>query len=188
MPPSIAGGPSLEGVRKGANHLVRMGGVLMLIGAAALLAPMVSSLIAALYVGWMLIFSGVASFYAAFAVRGVGPFFGALLLGLLSLACGAFILARPIDGEMAIGLCLGGLFFAQGAFESALALAIRPAPGWGWMLVSALASVALSLVIFVGWSGVSLVVLGVVIGINFLSSGLAFLAVGAAANAPAATD
>jgi uncharacterized membrane protein HdeD (DUF308 family) len=183
MDASIAEGLFLDRIGRGANGLMRMGGVLMLIGAAALLSPMVSGLVATLYVGWMLIFSGAASLYGAFAVRGVGPFFGALLLGLLSLACGGFILARPIGGELAITLCLGGVFLAQGAFETALAFAVRPAPGWSWMLVSALASIALSVVILIAWSGLSLVVLGAVIGVNFLSSGLAFLAVGAAAKA-----
>jgi uncharacterized membrane protein HdeD (DUF308 family) len=69
----------------------------------------------------------------------------------------------------------------QGAFEAALAFEVRPAPGWSWMLVSALASVILSLVIIAGWPGVSLIALGAVIGVNFLSSGLAFLMVGSAA-------
>jgi uncharacterized membrane protein HdeD (DUF308 family) len=92
-----------------------------------------------------------------------------------------FILARPIGGELAITLCLGALFMVQGAYEAVLAFEVRPAQGWGWMLVSALASVVLSLVIVAGWPGVSLIALGAVIGVNFLSSGLAFLMIGSAA-------
>jgi uncharacterized membrane protein HdeD (DUF308 family) len=168
-------------VRKEANHLMWLGGALLLIGITALVFPIVSSLVATLFVGWVLIFSGLATLYGAFSIRGAGPFFGALLLGLLSLACGVFILARPIGGELAITLCLGGLFMVQGAFEAALAFEARSSQSWGWMLVSALASVVLSLVILSGWPGVSLVALGAIIGVNFLSSGLAFLMVGASA-------
>jgi uncharacterized membrane protein HdeD (DUF308 family) len=168
-------------VRKEANHLMWLGGALLLIGIAALVWPMVSSLVATLFVGWVLIFSGAATLYGAFSIRGVGPFFGALLLGLLSLAAGAFILYRPTGGEIAITLILGSLFMVQGAYEAVLAFEVRPVQGWAWMLVSAIASVILSLVIIAEWPGISLVALGAIIGVNFLSSGLAFLMVGAAA-------
>jgi uncharacterized membrane protein HdeD (DUF308 family) len=168
-------------VRKEANHLVWLGVALLAIGIAALVFPMISSLVATLFVGWMMVLSGAATLYGAFSIRGVGPFFGALLLGLLSLAAGVFILARPISGELAITLILGSLFMIQGAYEAVLAFEVRPAPGWAWMLVSAAASVILSLVIIAGWPGVSLVALGAIIGVNFLSSGLAFLMVGSAA-------
>jgi uncharacterized membrane protein HdeD (DUF308 family) len=168
-------------VRKEANHLMWLGVALVAIGLIALMFPVVSSLVATLYVGWALVFSGVATLYGAFAMRGASPFFGGLLLGLLSVGAGVFILARPIGGELAITLCLGGLFMIQGAFEAAFAFEMRPAQGWTWMLTSALASILLSLVILSGWPGVSLVALGAVIGVNFLSSGLAFLMVAAAA-------
>jgi uncharacterized membrane protein HdeD (DUF308 family) len=168
-------------VRKQANHVMWLGGALLLIGIVSLIFPMISSLVATFFVGWVLIFSGAATLYGAFSIRGVGPFFGALLLGLLSVAAGVFILARPISGELAITLCLGALFMVQGAYEAVLAFEVRPNQGWSWMLVSALASVVLSLVILAGWPGVSLIALGAIIGVNFLSSGLAFLMVGSAA-------
>ena len=168
-------------VREGANHLMWLGVALVVIGIAALVFPMISSLVATLFVGWVLVFSGAATLYGAFSMRGAGPFFGALLLGLLSLAAGVFILARPIGGELGITLGLGALFMIQGAYEAAFAFEVRPATGWAWMLVSALASIVLSLVILAGWPGVSLIALGAIIGVNFLSSGLGFLMVGSAA-------
>ena len=174
-------------VRKEANHLMWLGGALLLIGIASLVFPVFSSLLATLFVGWVLVVSGIATLYGAFSMRGAGPFFGALLLGLLQLACGVFILARPVGGELAITLCLGGLFMVQGAFETALAFEVRPAQGWSWMLFSALASILLSLVILTGWPGVSLIALGALLGVNFLSSGLAFLMIGAAAKRDAKT-
>ena len=183
MSASFAEGLFHNHIRKEANHLMWMGGALLVIGIAALAFPVFSTLVAALLVGWVLIFSGVAALYGAFMLRGAGPFFGALLLGLLSLACGVFILARPIGGALAITLCLGALFMIQGAFEAALAFDIRPARGWVWMLTSAIASILLSLAIISGWPGSSLVALGVVIGVNFVSSGLAYLFLGGAAKA-----
>ncbi len=91
-----------------------------------------------------------------------------------------FILARPLAGELGITLSLGALFMIQGAFELVLAVELRATKGWTWMLVSALASIVLSVVITAGWPGSSLVALGILLGVNFISSGLAYLLLGAA--------
>jgi uncharacterized membrane protein HdeD (DUF308 family) len=176
---------SVEGfhaqVRKSAAHFIWYGAALLLIGTAALLFPVVSSLVAAIFVGWVLILSGVATLFGSFSLRGAGPFFGAVLLGLLSLAAGVFMLGRPIGGELAITLGLGVLFMVQGAFELVLAFELRHTGRWGWMLISALASIVFSLAILIGWPGTSLIVLGIIIGVNFISSGLAYIMMGSGA-------
>jgi len=170
-----------EEVRKEAGHLMWLGAAFLIIGIAALVFPEVATLVATVFVGWILIFSGVANLFGAFTLRGVGSLFGALLLGLLSVAAGVFILARPVSGALAITLSLGAVFMIQGAFELALAFQARRLGGFGWMLVSALASIVLSIAILAGWPGISLVVLGILIGVNFVSSGLAYLFLGRAA-------
>jgi uncharacterized membrane protein HdeD (DUF308 family) len=159
-----------------------LGAALLVVGVVALAFPMFSTLVAALFVGWLLIITGAISLFVAFSIRGAGPFFGALLFSLLSIAAGAFILARPTIGELALTISLGALFMVQGAFEAALAFELRPARGWGWMLFSAMASVVLSIVILAGLPQLSLITLGILIGVNFISSGLAYLFIGGAVN------
>jgi uncharacterized membrane protein HdeD (DUF308 family) len=167
-------------VRKESGRFMWVGVALIVLGVAALVFPMVSTLVATVFVGWMLIFGGVVTLFGAFAMRGAGPFFAALLYGLLSLGAGAYILARPVGGEVAITLGLGAIFMVQGAYEALLAFELRPASSWGWVLMSAVASIVLSLAILVGWPGTSLFAVGVIIGVNFISSGLALLGVGIA--------
>jgi uncharacterized membrane protein HdeD (DUF308 family) len=165
-------------VRKEANKFVWLGVALTIVGVAAVVYPAVSTMVATAFVAWLLIFSGAASLFGAFSIRGVGPFFGAFLLGALSVAAGVFILARPIGGELAITISLGVLFMLQGAVETSMAFELRPASGWVWMLLSALASIFLAIVILAGWPGTSLIALGTVIGVNFISSGVANLMLG----------
>ena len=88
------------------------------------------------------------------------------------------MLARPAVGELAITLTLGFLFMLQGAYEAFLAFEVRPARGWSWMLVSAICSIVLSMVIVLGLPGVSLVALGIIIGVNLITSGVAYAFVG----------
>lgn len=167
-------------VRKEASHLMWLGAALLAVGVVALVFPMISTLVATLFVGWLLIITGFMSLFLAFSIRGAGPFFGALLFSLLSIAAGAFMIFRPTLGEIAITIILGALFMVQGAFEGVLAFELRPARGWGWMLLSAVASVVLSIIILSGLPKLSLVALGIIIGVNFISSGLAYMFVGGA--------
>ena len=170
-------------VGKEARRFVWLGVGLLIIGLAALVFPVVSTLAATLFVGWIFVFSGAVTLYGSFSIRGTGPFFGAMLLGLLSIAAGVYTLARPDIGAASLTLMLGGLFMLQGAYELVLAFELRSTKAWVWLAASALASIVLSLAILSGWPGTSLVTLGVLIGVNFVSSGLAFLLLGIGAKA-----
>jgi uncharacterized membrane protein HdeD (DUF308 family) len=167
-------------VRQEAGRFIWLGVALLVIGVAALVFPVVSTLAATFFVGWVLVLSGAATLFGAFSLRGAGPFFGALVLGLLSVAAGVFIFARPQIGELAITLSLGALFMLQGAFELVLAFELRSARGWLWMLASAVASIVLAIAILAGWPGTSMIALGIVLGVNFISSGLGYLMLGGA--------
>jgi uncharacterized membrane protein HdeD (DUF308 family) len=65
----------------------------------------------------------------------------------------------------------------QGAFELFFALEVRPHPGWLGMLISGIASVILSLVIAAGWPAISAIALGILLGVNFLSTGIGYIVV-----------
>jgi uncharacterized membrane protein HdeD (DUF308 family) len=168
-------------VHKAANQLMWLGVALLVLGVVALVFPFFSTLVITLFVGWLLILSGLLSLYTAFSIRGAGPFFGALLYSLLSIAAGVFILARPVGGELAVTLALGALFVVQGTYELYFAFELKPLRGWGWMVASGLASIVLSLIILMGLPVSSLVTLGIILGVNFVSSGLALVIVGGAA-------
>jgi len=173
--------PFFEQVRKEGAWLMWLGAAFLVIGIAALVYPNVTSLVAAVFVGWVLILSGAASFFGSFSIRGAGPFFGALLFSLLSIGAGVLMVAKPASGELAIVLSLGAIFMIQGAFELAMAFELRRESGWGWLTFSALASIALAILVLSGWPESSSVFLGIIIGVNFISSGIAYLMIGGAA-------
>jgi uncharacterized membrane protein HdeD (DUF308 family) len=162
-------------LRAASGRLFWIGLAMVVIGIAAILFPMLSSLVATLLVGWVLIFSGGVGVFHSFSMHGTGPFFGALLLGLLSLAAGVFLIANPLAGELALTLMVGVLFMMQGAFELMFAFEMRPHRGWAGMLVSGLVSVLMAVLIAAGWPAISVVVLGILLGVNFLSTGLGYI-------------
>jgi uncharacterized membrane protein HdeD (DUF308 family) len=141
----------------------------------ALVFPMISTLVAALFVGWIFLISGGFMFFGSFSIHGTGPFFGALLLSLLSIAAGVFLIFNPLAGAVALTLVVGVIFIFQGAFEIFFAFETRPHEGWGGMLISGLASVVLAVLIAAGWPGISLVALGILLGVNLLTTGLGYV-------------
>ena len=162
-------------VRVASRWLFWLGLAMLVLGIAAIVFPMISTLVAALLVGWILLLAGIITLFSSFQIHGTGPFFGALLLGLLSAAAGIFLLVNPLAGAVALTLIVGVLFMWQGAFEIAFAFEIRPHTGWVGMLVSGIASIAMAVLIIVGWPGISVIVLGILLGVNFITTGIGYM-------------
>jgi uncharacterized membrane protein HdeD (DUF308 family) len=66
--------------------------------------------------------------------------------------------------------------------KAVAAFQLRPVRGWGWALASAVASIVLGLIVFSGWPGTALWVLGLMVGIDLLFYGWALLGLRAAVN------
>jgi uncharacterized membrane protein HdeD (DUF308 family) len=156
------------------NDQLFWGGVAMaVVGLLALLFPVVATVAAAVMVGWILIFAGAATIYGAFTVEGTGPFFGELLIGLLKLALGVYLVRHPDVGMVVLTLLLAAVFMIDGAVQVALSLELRPRDGWVWMLVAGLIAIGAGLLIAAELPSTSLVAIGIILGISFLSTGIA---------------
>lgn len=164
-------------LRAASHRLFWLGFATLVLGIAAVVFPMASTLVATFFVGWVLLISGAITLAGSFSIQGTGPFFGALLLALLSIAAGVFLLFNPLAGEIALTLLMGAIFMLQGTVELFFAFDMRPHAGWVVMLCSAIASIAAALLIVAGWPGISLFVLGILLGVNFISTGLGYMSV-----------
>lgn len=158
-------------------RLFWLGLLLTVLGIAAIAFPEFSTLAATLLTGWILLIAGVLIFISSFWIHGTAPFFAANLFGLLSGAAGVFLLFNPMTGAVTLTLILGIMFMFQGASELVFALETRPAKGWISILISGLASILLAVIIVSGWPGISAIALGLLLGINFLTTGIAYIAI-----------
>lgn len=162
-------------LRTSSTRLIWLGIAMVILGIAAIVFPILSTLVAALFVGWIFLISGIFVLVGSFSIHGTGPFFGALLFSLLSIAAGVFLLFSPLAGEIALTLVVGVLFIIQGAFEIGFAFETRPHRGWVAMLISGVASVILAILIAAGWPAVSAIALGILLGVNLLSTGFGYI-------------
>jgi len=167
-------------LRAASRKLFWIGLAMVVLGVAAFVFPFVSTIVVALLVGWVLLISGVITLVHSFFIQGTGPFFGALLLGLLSIAAGVFLLFNPSPGATVLTITVGVIFIFQGAFEIAFAFEMRPHTGWGGMLFSGIASIMLAVLIMAGWPRISAVALGILLGANLISTGFGYIFVSSA--------
>ena len=156
------------------NDQLFWGGVAMaIVGGLALLFPFGATLAIALMAGWLLILAGGVTIADAFTLEGTGPFFGALLIGLLKLALGVYLLRHPDVSMVLLTLLLAAVFVMDGAAQLALAFELRPVDGWGWMLLSGIVAIVVGVLLAAELQAMSLVTLGILLGVSFLASGLA---------------
>lgn len=162
-------------LRASSKRLFWVGLALVVLGFAAIVFPMISTLVTTLMVGWALLISGGFMLVGLFSIHGTGPFFGAALFSLLSIAAGIFLLFNPLAGAVALTLLLGVIFVVHGAFEISFGFEMRPHVGWMVMLASGIISILMALLIAASWPGISSILLGILLGINFLSSGFGYI-------------
>jgi uncharacterized membrane protein HdeD (DUF308 family) len=170
------------GLQRSSRTLLIAGIALVVLGSIAIVAPGLATLVVAKFIAWLLIVSAIAEFYLAFQVHGGWRIAGAVLTGLVSLVAGVWLLLNPLVGAAALTLLLAAYFVATGVVKAVAAFQLRPVRGWGWALASAVASIVLGLIVFSGWPGTALWVLGLMVGIDLLFYGWALLGLRAAVN------
>jgi len=150
-------------------------------GVFALALPLEASLGAVLVIGWLLIFSSVFQFLHAFQTKGAGSIVWKLLVALFYLGVGIYFLLHPLLGMATLTLALAIFFFAEGVADLLTYFQVRSAAGSGWMLVNALITLFLGFVIWRHWLSSSLWVVGTLLGISMLLTGMTRLMVTLAA-------
>lgn len=152
-----------------------LGIAMAVIGVLAIFFPVLTTLTVELMIGWVLVLAGLVHLFGSFNVEGTGAFFGTLLLSLLDLGIGVYLLTHPAMGMIVLTLLLAALFLVQGAVHISFSFDMRSGSGWGWVMLSGLVSIAAGLLIAGGLPGTSLFALGLLVGVTFLSTGIAFI-------------
>jgi uncharacterized membrane protein HdeD (DUF308 family) len=157
--------------------------LLMVLGAAAIILPVVATLAFTLVIGWLFLISGGVGLVTTFWMRNAPGFWWSLLSAVIALAAGIILIRWPISGTVSLTLVLIAFFVIEGiatlmyAFEHRAQLSGR----WGWMLVSGIVDLILAGIIFAGLPGSATWALGLLVGINMLFGGCAMIAMALAA-------
>ena len=157
--------------------------VLMIVaGLLAIIIPLIAGIAVTIFVGWLLVFSGVMHFAYAWHTRGAGGILWGLLLGVAYSCVGIYVLLRPMHGMVSLTLALAIYLFAESILEFILAVRLRPLPGSGWLVVDGIVTLILAVLIWRTWPSSTEWVLGTLVGISMLFSGITRLMISLAAS------
>jgi uncharacterized membrane protein HdeD (DUF308 family) len=152
-----------------------LGIVLVVAGIAAIMFPLVSTIAAKIALGWIFLAAGVVMIIHAFSIQKWGGFLMELLLGVLYLFAGGWLAFFPFTGIVTLTILLAALFLAEGVLEVIMGFRVRPHEGWGWLVFSGLIAVAVGLLIAAELPSSAVWAIGLLVGVNLLSTGISFI-------------
>ena len=153
------------------------GVVLILLGGIAIVIPPLATLAVTIVLGWLFLISGLIGLVTSFWMRHAPGFLWSLVSAALGIVVGALLLGSPVSGAFSLTLVLIAFFVIEGVVTIMFALDHkRELSGrWGWMLVSGIVDLLLSVMIFTGLPSTATWAIGLLVGINMIFGGAALI-------------
>ena len=153
-------------------------GIVLILGGIFVLGDVaLATLISTLLIGYTAIVVGAFEIVHAFWTKGWGGFIWQLLLGALYIVFGLMVVRQPASGALILTFVLGLVLLASGVVR--IIVGVRQWRDTGWiMVVSGLFGIAAGLIILSGWPTSGIWVLGLLLGIDLISHGIAWLTYG----------
>ena len=171
-------------MEKASRELVRkwrwvlgLGVVLLGAGVIAIGAPHVASRFVVSAIGLLFFLGGVAHVGSALQMRGVRAVGPTALTGVLMAICGGLFVFQTDAGVDAITLILAIFLLVQGGLKVMGALYVRPDPTWSWLMIDGSITALLGGAVLAGWPDKSFAIIGLIVGITLLFSGVSLLSV-----------
>jgi len=159
-------------VRRAATWSIVLSVLMIVAGVLAICVPVVAGVAITALVGWILIFSGLLHLGFAWRAGRAAGVVWEILLGIVYGAIGFYLLANPAAGLASLTLAIAFYLLIEGMLEFVLSFQLRPAPGSGWLLVDGIVTLLLAVMIWSTWPSSAAWVVGTLIGISMLFSGI----------------
>jgi uncharacterized membrane protein HdeD (DUF308 family) len=151
--------------------------VLVILGLAAVMLPLIATIAIAILVGWIFLLSGVVGLIATFRMRSAPGFGWSLMSGILAVVAGIVVLRWPLRGAISLTFVLSLFLVLEGLISIMFALEHkRELSGrWGMMLFSGVVDLVLAAMILAGLPGTAAWAIGLLVGINMIFGGSALI-------------
>ncbi|MDD5577860.1 MAG: HdeD family acid-resistance protein [Methylobacter sp.] len=144
---------------------------LILVGTAAIVIPQVMSVVIVIFLGWLIVLTGVIHLSRALFFPDM-PGFGLWLgLGILQIGAGYLLIADPIAGVLTLTMMMTLFFALEGILKVYLAFMMRPLPQWNFVLFSGVTALLFAAIILAFWPETEHWLLGLFLGINMIILG-----------------
>lgn len=185
--PSVSGSVHAA-VAENRTWFMVLGILLIVLGIVAIAFPFLTTIAAKIFLGWLFLIGGIVQVVHAFSTQNWSAFFLNLLVGALYVLVGGWLAFFPLAGILALTVLLAAMFILEGVLECGMALRTRPHEGWVWMLIAGIIAILVGVLIAAELPSSAVWAIGLLVGINMISTGWAFvflsLAAGKRGSAP----
>jgi len=165
-----------SGLSEDERYLVFAGVVLGFLGLLAVLTPFLTGLSISIVFGVILVLGGFARFASALQIEAwKGVVWEFVLSGIYVLA-GLSLIFNPFLGLTSLTVILIVYLFVEGIFQVYSSLWVGS--GVVWLGINGFLSIILSFLIFIGFPSTAAWALGLLLGINLISTGVALILLG----------
>lgn len=171
----------MEALQKNWGWLLALGIVWIILGALAILFPLVAGLALVAFLGWLFIIGGIVQLVHAFSARGWGGFFLEVVGAILFVAAGVLLLLHPLLGILTLTLIIAAFFIVEGVFRVIAGFRVPSGEGRGWLIAGGVLGVILGILIWTGMPISAEWFLGLLVGIEFIFTGWSFVMIALAA-------
>lgn len=178
MSDQIVSTPLLDGIRDNASAAVTAGVVLLIAGILSIAAPLAAGLSITIMVGVLLVIGGISECALAFKAGAFGRGLLMFVVGLLMTLAGLYMVMQPAAGLISLTMILVFYLVVTGVFELLIALQVRPADGWGWLMFNAIVTLLLGIMLWRQFPLSGVWAIGVLFGIKMVFSGWALIFIG----------
>jgi len=165
----------METLRQHRTLLLCEGILFLVLGLIAIIVPVVFTFGFELFIGWLLLIGGAMQGWRAIKTRHSPGFWASLAAAILAIIVGVLLIARPMEGVITLTILLTLFFLIEGISKIFMAFSMREYANWGWLLFSGLLALAMAAIIYFGWPGTAMWVLGLLVGINMLFFGYSLI-------------
>lgn len=163
-------------VGKNWGWFMALGILFIVLGTLALGISTAVTVATVLLFGILLTIGGVFQFVDAFKYRGWKSMLPHLLIALLYIAAGIVLIRQPLAGSMIFTAILAAIFVGLGILRIAMGFQLRHTGfPWGWIVLAGVISLALGGMIFLQWPTSALWVIGLLVAIEMIFHGWAFV-------------
>jgi uncharacterized membrane protein HdeD (DUF308 family) len=157
-----------DDVRKARRWLMVSAILALLGGAAAIVVPALATLTMTIFIGWILVYSGVVMAIHSWTQRAAGRTWERALQALLALVIGIYMVLFPGAGALSLTLLLVIWFVISGGLQLAAARGLRGLPGAGWMLFGGVLAILLAVLIALDLPSSAAWAIGLLVGVNLI--------------------
>lgn len=158
-----------------------LGIALVVLGIAAIVLPLAATLATPTLLGTVLLGSGAMQILHALRASKWKGFLLSLTGGVVAFGVGVVMHAYPFEGILSLNFLTASFLTAIGVLRIVLALQLRPADHWSWLLGSGIAALILAAVILPQWPLGAAWIFGLLVGIDLLFAGWASIMLAGAA-------